>query len=357
MIRIWKSAFWGYILWPLSILYRAGWILRNQLYRWGILSSIRLDTKVIGVGNVTVGGTGKTPCVERMSHLLRERGCRIVVLSRGFRRKRRGSVVVSDGEKINVNYRQAGDEPMLLAKSLSGIPVIVGKNRAKTGRLAVKNWKIDVLLLDDAFQNKQLKKDLDLVVMDSTNLWGNGRLLPAGPLREPLKGLKRADAILLSRVNEQRVSEKDARRIQELSGAKIFSAIHKPVHFVSIQDKKKYELDTLRNKKGIAFAGIGNPDSFQKTLRSVGMVLIDFLVFRDHHGYQPADLKKIIQRAESQKAEVLVTTEKDHVRLPPYWNPPIPAYVLKIAFEIQKGFQELNQLLDSVLTPQKEGGI
>ncbi len=357
MIRMWKSPFLGVVLWPFSIFYRLGLIVRNLLFKLNIFSAVRLDVKVISVGNVTVGGTGKTPCVESVARLLKKKGCRVAVLSRGFGRKRKGIVVVSDGEKVNVNVDQTGDEPMALAKNLSGIPVIVGKDRAETGRLAIQNWGVDVLLLDDAFHNQQVKKDFDIVVMDSTNLWGNGRVLPAGPLRESLHGLERADTIILSRVNESQGRETGINRIQRFSDARLFSAIHKPVHWVSIQDNKKYELNTLKDKKGIAFAGIGNPDSFQNTLRSIGIELADYIVFRDHHGYRASDLKKIIQRAKAKKAEVLVTTEKDHVRLPPHWNPPIPVYFLKIEFEIQKGFQGLNQLLDSVLTPQKDGGI
>lgn len=355
MIRIWKSSFWGFVLSPFSTPYRLGLIVRNLLFKAGILPSVQLDAKVISVGNVTVGGTGKTPCVERLARLLKEQGYRIAILSRGFGRKGKGTLVVSDEEKVYATAEQAGDEPMLLAKNLSGIPVIVGRDRAETGQLAIQNWEIDVLLLDDAYHNQQIKKDLDLVVMDSTNLWGNGKVLPAGPLREPLWGLRRADAIILTRVNEKDGKDKNIHRIRQLSDAKIFSAIHKPVHFVSIPDNKKIELSGFKNKRGIAFSGIGNPGSFQNTLQSMGMDIIDFFIFRDHYKYKPKDLKKIFDTAKTKKAEVLVTTEKDYFRLPPRWNPSIQTAYLKIEFEVQRGSEELKKLLGSILKPEKDG--
>lgn len=356
MIRIWKSSFWSIILRPISILYRLGLTVRNLLFEVNVFSSVQLNAKVISVGNVTVGGTGKTPCVESVAQLLKEKGYRVAVLSRGFGRRARGIVVVSDGDKVNATVEQTGDEPMVLAKNLSGIPVIVGKNRAETGQLAIQNWQVDVLLLDDAFHNRKVKKDFDIVVMDSTNLWGNGRVLPAGPLREPLHGLQRADTIILSRVNERQGRDEYIHWIRRLSSAKLFSAVHKPVHFVSIPDNKRLELSQFKNKRGIAFAGIGNPDSFQYTLRSVGVNLVDFMAFHDHHRYKPKDFKKIFQRVEMKEAEVLVTTEKDYVRLPLHWNPPIQTIYLKIEFEIQEGSEELIELLDSILKLKEDGG-
>ncbi len=353
MIGIWKSPFWGFLLWPFSLLYRLGLFFRKKLYGWGIFTSVRLNTKVISVGNITVGGTGKTPCVEKLARLLKEKGYRVAIISRGFGRKGRGTVVVSNSKKVNVTAKESGDEPALLAKNLNEIPVIVEKNRAKAGYLAMHTWKTDILLLDDSFQNRQIKKDLDLVTIDSTNLWGNGRLLPAGPLREPLYSLKRADGIILTRTNESSINNKGEKRIRKFTDAPIFWANHEPRNFISLQDDRTCKLNILKDKKVLGFSGIGNPDSFKKTLHSIGVKLLDHIVFRDHYWYKPKDLKSILKTAETKKAEALVTTEKDHVRLPLDWYPSIPTYYLKIEFEIQKGFEEFISLLDSIFISEK----
>ncbi|MCJ7812020.1 tetraacyldisaccharide 4'-kinase, partial [bacterium] len=261
--------------------------------------------------------------------------------------------IVSNGEKVNVTAKQAGDEPMFLAKNLSEIPVIVGKDRAKTGYLAVHTWKTDILLLDDAFQNRKLKKDLDLVVIDSTNLWGNGKILPAGPLREPLNSLKRADGIILTRASESSLNNKGEKCIRKFTDAQIFSATHEPRNFISLQDGRTCKLNILKGKKVLGFSGIGNPDSFEKILQSIDVRLLDLIVFRDHYWYKPKDLERILKIAETRKADALVTTEKDYVRLPLDWCPLIPTYYLKIEFEMQKGFEELKSLLDSIFISEK----
>lgn len=323
--------------------------LRNWLYNRGVLRSVGLRARVISVGNVTVGGTGKTPLVEMLARFLRDEGRRVAVLSRGYGRKEKGIVVVSDGKEIRVNAEAAGDEPMLLARRLKGIPVLVGRDRAVTGRIAVESFGCNVLLLDDAFQHRRVKRDLDFVSIDSTNLWGNGRLLPAGPLRESLGALARADVVLFARCDASSDVEEAVKRVQRYKRAKILFAWHRPLEWVSALDGGEHSLDLLKGKRVVGFAGIGNPEAFRSTLRATGVDLVRLIKFKDHHWYNRGDFERIAGFVDASEAEAIVTTEKDSVRLsvPQAWE--VPVYYLRIDFEIQGGFDALKQVIDSAL--------
>jgi len=321
-----------------------------MLYDRGIFPSVRLKARVISVGNLTVGGTGKTPLVERLAQLLRDGGYKVAVSSRGYRRKGKSAVVVSDEQSVKIGAEEAGDEPFLLARRLPGVPVVVGKDRAKAGKLAVESWGCNVLLLDDSFQHLRIKRDFDIVVVDTTKLWGNGKLLPAGPLREPLSELKRADAVVFSRVDEGVSVDEKIERIRRFTTAPVFLANHKPMEWVLISNGRTYPLGFLKQKFVLAFAGIGNPKSFQNTLMSLGVHVVDFVSFRDHYWYKLRDLNRMTQLAIRRGAVALVTTEKDGIRLPTPLECEIPLYSLKIDFEIVDGIEELKRILDPVLT-------
>ena len=355
-MKIWKSRIWGIIFWPLSSVYGFLVWVRNRLYEMDILHQTLLNAAVISVGNVTVGGTGKTPMVEKVSRILSEKGYRVAVLSRGYRRKGKGIVVVSNGENVIATPEQAGDEPLLLAKHLPKVPVLVNRNRAESGRLAEERWGIEVLILDDGFQHRKVQRDLDLVVVDSTTLFGNSRLLPAGPLREPLNSLKRADVIVFTRVNECDNWEDGAERIKRVSSATVFSSVHRPLEWVSIGRQGRYSLDHLYGKRVVACSGIGNPDSFIKTLESLEVDVVRFLRYQDHHWYNEGDLRKIFRTAMRIGVEAVVVSEKDAVRMPVSRGWEIPFYFLRIELEIQNGDQEFMSLLHSVLKLKRNEG-
>jgi tetraacyldisaccharide 4'-kinase len=349
-MNLWNSPLWGILMWPFSLLYGCGESLRMMMYKRQILPSVRLPAKVISVGNITVGGTGKTPVVATLASLLVKKGCRVGILSRGYGRRGKETLVVSDGRNILQAPREAGDEPTLLARRLDGVPVVVGKNRAKAGQKAIDSFGCNVLILDDAFQHHRLKRDLDLVIIDSTNPWGNGRLIPAGPLREPLSRLSRVDAILFSRMDQGKHVPTVMTRVRRWSQAPMLTAIHRSVEWVSMSDGRKQPKYDLQGKSVLAFAGIGNPTSFRNTLKALGVEIREFVTFRDHHWYTDKDLSDIFSRADRLQTEAVVTTEKDSVRVSSIqeaWK--IPMYFLRIECELKENSDTLESILKPVL--------
>ena len=350
-MEILESKLWGVIFTPLSILYGLGIKLRRYLYDLNFFPSSRLNVKVISVGNLTVGGTGKTPMVETLARLLKDNGYNVTILSRGYGRKSRGIIIVSDRESVKATPKEAGDEPFLLAKKLPGIPVVVGKNRRKTGKNAIAMWKSNILILDDGFQYMGLKKDFDVVLIDSQNPWGNGKLLPAGPLREPISELKRAHAVVFTRANGSRNINEKTKYLGEITSIPILFSTHRPSSWIPFGEKRYLPLNFLKGKKVTAFAGIGNPDSFKKSLMEINVKIADFIIYRDHYWYKKKDLDKLVLKAQQKGATALVTTEKDGVRLPILPKYKIPIYLLKIDLEIEGGIGKLKRLILPVLNP------
>jgi tetraacyldisaccharide 4'-kinase len=291
-----------------SFLYRLAILLRNRLFDLGLLRQEKLPCKVISVGNITVGGTGKTPMVIYLANLLKNKGFRPAVLSRGYKGKAKAPInIVSDGKRLFMKPEDCGDEPVLIAKSLNGVPVLTGPKRVLTGRVAMEQYGADVLILDDAFQHRQLARDADIVLLDTGKPLGNGFILPAGPLREPSSSLKRADFIV--RTGADTV-------IAAVSSSKPeFRARHQAAAIVNGATGRDYPLENMRGCRVCAFAGIGSPESFRKTLTEVGAVVVAFLPFPDHHSYSREDIREIQKRAVEEKADMIVTTEKDGVKL------------------------------------------
>lgn len=334
---------------------------RWLFYKLGILPQTRLPCTVISVGNITWGGTGKTPAVIMIVKLLKEMGKRVAILSRGYRRNKKTKIaIVSDGEKIILSSREAGDEPYLLAKNLPGIPIIVGKRRIDSGKYAIERFGSEVLVLDDGFQYWPLKRDLDIVTIDSLNPYGNGYLIPRGQLREPISHLSRADVFLLTRANL--VSRED---LQGITGdlerfspqAKILESVHQPEYLQGLFAGEKKGLDFIRERRVVAFSSIGNAYSFEKTLEELGAKIIKIFQFPDHHNYNQKDLQEIeaVCRSRLEKGEaILVTTEKDGVRLKESISPeadrvPREIWILKVKLEIIRGKEEWLTKIDSYL--------
>jgi len=350
-----------------SVIYALGLSIKLNLYKKGILQQHKLDCQVISLGNITVGGTGKTPTAQRLATIIQEMGYRVVILNRGYRAGWDGQVgVVSDGHKIYMTVTEAGDEAYLLAKSLPGIPVVIGRDRIITGQYAVNELKAEVVILDDGYQHWQLARDLDIVLIDALNMFGNNFLLPRGTLREPVSNLSRAQVFLLTKVDQ---STDDARDLihgtlaRYNNTALVVESIHQPKCFVEIEEWYKglritsVALETIRNQKVVALSAIGNPSSFEQTLLDIGVAEVCGVRYADHHDYTMAEMQGIMQRGVDEKAYALITTEKDAVKIPPEFihsNRQLPLYVLSISVHFTEGYEELMALIKKVAEQKKK---
>jgi tetraacyldisaccharide 4'-kinase len=324
------------ILLFLSLFYRLVVELRNQLYAKNIISSSRLMCPVISVGNITVGGTGKTPCVIMLAKILQTEGFLPAVISRGYGGRNTGGInVVSDGENIMLDAKVAGDEPILMAQSLPGVPVLTGARRKKTGKLAIERFGANVIICDDAFQHRQIARTIDLVLLDYKKPFGNDRLLPAGPLRETVKELSRANCLMLTRAEgEIKASKKIAKIIKDRT-LPIFYSSHEPESIVSANGKAIVSVNNLKGKKICAFCGIANPDSFQKALLGAQANILSFNPFPDHYSYTRYDLEELKKQFISARADYLITTEKDAARLQDHPEFLDIVWILRITMKIK----------------------
>lgn len=332
----------GFFLYLLSMAYSVLVQGRYRLYRWGVLPTRRLPLKVVCVGNMTMGGTGKTPTVEYVARSLKDAGVRVAVLSRGYRgKKEKGLGVVSDGKAVLLSQRASGDEPHLLARRLEGIPILVGRNRYKSGKMAHQSFQTQVAVLDDGYQHIQLHRDMNILLVDGRVGFGNGRLFPLGSLREPLAGLARADQFLITKTeNQDKIQAIEGTLKRWNSKAPIFHGRYVPEHLFDPETGQRSGPDGLKGKKVLAFAGIARPEYFFELLGSLGAAVVEEIIFPDHHWYAQRDLETI-QKTMS-RAEWVVTTEKDMVRLEDLNLTGLPIRVLEIRMEIsdEEAFRE-----------------
>jgi len=255
------------------------------------------------------------------------------ILSRGYLSKTKGPAVVSDGKKLLLDPVEAGDEPYLMGQNLPGVPVFIGKDRVKTGLMASREWKCQVVILDDGFQYLKLARDLDIITIDATRPFGYGHVLPGGYLREPLSTLKYADLILLTRVDQCECLDSIRDRLSKLApSVPVFESVHKPVCLYIQDGHQETRLDIIKGKKILAVCGIANPASFFKTLQDLGPSELEILSFPDHHSYPPDSTEKIKNSAERLKADMIVTTEKDRLKLSSISG--YPVMVLKVKLEL-----------------------
>ncbi len=329
--------------------YRLAVGIRNALYDSHVLRSHRANAVVICVGNLTTGGTGKTPLVIWLTRLLHEKGLRVAVLTRGYKARR----VCTAHHDVKVGNAHPTDEPAEVASACPGVPVIVNPDRIAGATEAIRGHGAQVLLMDDGFQHRRLARDLDIVAIDATVPFGYGRLLPAGFLREPISGLKRADAVVLTRcdlVSEDALDRIKARILPIQPDLIVARSVHAPAG-IYYADGARHDLDELRGKKVFAFCGLGNPASFLRTIEACGCELVGSQTFNDHHAYTDRDLADIHHKAGLHGAQLLLTSQKDWTkiaRLALPLNPPLLAY-LAVELRFTAGGESVTALIDRAL--------
>lgn len=303
----------------LAGLYGTGVDLRLAAHKRKLLGQQELPGYVVSLGNLTVGGTGKTPAAVMLARWAARKGYSVALLSRGHGGRRRGKVItVSDGRRIMSDPAACGDEPYMLAKKLANVPVVVARKRYLAGHWANKHFGSEFFILDDGYQHLQLKRDLNILLLDAEVPFGNGQLLPRGPLREPLAQLARADAFVLTRCGEsRRFEETQAYLADRYPEQPVFLTEHVPDRVVFPGLKLRHSPGFLAGKRVAAFAGIGRPERFRETLVKLGAEVAAFEAFTDHHRFSKAELDELLGKHQELGVEAILTTEKDWARIAP----------------------------------------
>jgi tetraacyldisaccharide 4'-kinase len=336
-------------LYLIALFYRLLIQLRHALYKTGVLKSYSVPCPVISVGNITMGGTGKTPMVIYLAQMFKEKGVKTTVLSRGYKGKSSEKVaVVSNGERILLNAQDAGDEPFLLSQALPGVPVIIGSNRVLSGHYALEHFSPEILLLDDGFQHLKLKRGVDILLIDLHYGFGNGHLLPRGILREPLNHLNRVHLFLLTKRTDTHDDKALVEKIKSYnSDAPIFSASYEIKCITTLQEEREIDHSTLKGKRVLALSGIANPNYFSYLLRHHGMCVSEERRMSDHYCYTPHDASTLSEYLN--RIDFIVTTAKDSVKMDKEVFKKLPILVLEIVLRIhdEEGFKKaLLKLID-----------
>jgi len=333
--------------------------IRYLLYRAGLLRRYPLGVQVISIGNVTAGGTGKTPVTEIFARTLAAEGRKVAILSRGYRRKEAPwwrrlitqvvdpPLVVSDGRHVLLDSATGGDEPYMLASNLPGVAVVVDRNRVKAGRYAVKRLGCNTIILDDGFQYQKLKHSTEVVLVDSTNPFGNGNMLPRGILREPVRNLSRADIIFLTKCRGDVSAVKEEIRKYNRT-AEIVECNHVPKSLKDVWSREEFPLAWLQGKTVCTLSGIASPKGFENSLRHLGSKVVWCERYADHHRYDSSEVLYALNRTADMGADALVTTEKDAVRFPRFETSPVRCLYLRIAIEILAGGESFTQIINRI---------
>jgi tetraacyldisaccharide 4'-kinase len=313
-----------------TIVYAALHRSRQILYRIGVFRSHKFPCPVVSVGNITAGGTGKTPLVEFLARWFARKNLRIAILARGY------------GKSAT---RGVDDEDLISEMELENVVRLPGADRVATGRKALSEYRADLLILDDGFQHYRVQRGLDIVAIDATQPFANGHLLPRGLLRERPSALRRADLVILTRTDQ--IPAADLDELRKKIGPAV-ETVHKPIHVRSLSNRKKHGLDWLRGRSVYAFCGVGNPDAFRRTLESVGATVVKFRAYEDHHQYVSQDVRRMNAEAQEFMAEAIVTTEKDATKLNAEGFE-LPLAALRIEIEITRSEELLEERLLAVI--------
>jgi tetraacyldisaccharide 4'-kinase len=353
------------LLYVLSKVFQVAVKLRRLLYNARIFRDSTLGVQVIAIGNLTVGGTGKTPVVEKFARELRDAGRNVAILSRGYRAKpppfhvwllnkilfREDSTpprVVSDGKSLLLDSETAGDEPYMLASNLKDVVVLADKDRVKSGRYAIEKFGCDTLLLDDGFQYWKLRgRRQDVVLVDRQQPFGNERLLPRGTLREPPSHLARANVIFITK-SDGHTGELRKRIAQFNSTAAIVECVHQPLYLEDVFTGQRFELDFLKGRKVASFSGIAQPEGFEKSLVALGAELVYSKRFADHHRFSQQEVLNVINRSKKRQAEIIVTTQKDAVRFPKIDRRDLPFHFLRVEIKIVSGAKDFQDCVRKI---------
>lgn len=349
-----RAALLRALLFLLSHVY--AWVVRLRLwlYQERLAKSRPVGCLVISIGNLTVGGTGKTPVVEKFARALKARGRTVAVLSRGYKSRaaplperiwQRVGValgdlpppprVVSDGERVLLDATRAGDEPVMLAANLRGVRVLVDKDRVKSALYAMDRWGIDTVVLDDGFQYFPLKHRVDVVLIDRQAPFGNEFLLPRGTLREPPDHLRRADVIFITKCHGRDNANLKERIRRYNRHAEIIECRHVPLHCQNVYTEERLPLEYLNERRIAAISGIAQPDSFESFLRTLGAEIVHSRQYADHHRYSKAEIVSMIAKSRRLRARAIITTEKDAVRLPPLDPEELAVPILFLRVEVR----------------------
>jgi len=357
--------FLRFLMRRLSHVYGAIMTFRNFLYDNGIFRHHTLGCQVISIGNLTVGGTGKTPVVEVFARALQREGRKVAILSRGYKKVehsfgkkmldkitgragRRPPRVVSDGTALLLDSDMSGDEPYMLASNLPEVSVLVDHDRVKSGRYAIDKIQCDTLILDDGFQYRRLKHMAEIVLVDYTNPFSNGYVLPRGLLRESIGNIKRADFIFITK-STGRDSEKLKEQLRALNPrAEISECSHCPKYLQNVYGGERKDLSFLRQLKVALVSGIAAPQGFETEIKRLGATLVYLKRFADHHRYRQQEIIDIINKAKKNQAAAIITTEKDSVRFPKIERQDVPVFFLRVEIKLLSGAEDFQAYISRI---------
>lgn len=360
-----RAAVVRFLLLVLSKLFTVAVKLRRALYNVRILRDSTLGVQVIAIGNLTVGGTGKTPVVEKFARELQDQGRNVAILSRGYRSKppplthrlinrlllrqdRTPPRIVSDGKSLLLDSETAGDEPYMLASNLKDVVVLVDKDRVKAGRYAIQKFGCDTLLLDDGFQYWRLAgRRRDIVLVDYQAPFGNEYLLPRGTLREPPSHLARASTIFITK-SDGNTGDLRSRIARFNPTAGIIECIHHPLYFEDVFTGEQKGLNLIRGQKVASLSGIAQPESFEKSLTRQGAELVYSKRFADHHRFSQQEILNVVNRGKKRQAAMIITTQKDAVRFPKIDRRDLPIYFMRVEIKILKGARDFNECVRQI---------